>query len=149
MRGILYRTLAALLLAYLAVTAGHEVVRAVDLQLRHPPRGLAPGQWRYGYPPMRRFAAFLERARVHLPPGSTVALAGSPPGQGFRVMWAAYRLADDEVMNAAGPAAFTAADFWVAVGRRLHHPRLKLLYEDVDGAVYRVQPAGTGRRGAP
>jgi hypothetical protein len=149
MRGILYRTLAALLLAYLAVTAGHEVVRAVDLQVRHPPRGLAPGQWRYGYPATRRFAAFLDRVRVHVPPGSSVALAMSPPGEGFRCMWAAYLLADDEVMNAANPAAYTAADFWVAVGRRIHHPRLKLLYEDVDGAVYRVLPPGAGRRGAP
>lgn len=156
MRRALHKLLVLLALVWLAVAAVREGMLTVRRELLDPPVGLAPGQWRYGSPPVKRLRGFLRRAQkqVGFPAGSRLGLAVPSPGDLFRTMWAAYYLPRQEIVPAASPYAYTETAYWVALSRRIDHPRLQLLYQDPAGAVYRVlppagaevEPAGSGDR---
>jgi hypothetical protein len=150
MRRTLHKILVLLALGWLAVAAGREGWLTVHREVLDPPVGLAPGQWRYRSPPVKRLRGFLRRAgeQVAFPPGSRLGLAVPSPGDLFRTMWAAYFLPDQEIVPAASPYAYTETDYWLALARRIDHPRLRLLYEDRAGAVYRVLPPAGGEGGA-
>lgn len=142
MRRALHKILVLLALAWLAAAALREGALMVRRETTPLQQGLAPGQWRWGSPPVRRLAGFLERTRrqAGVPDGGRVAVAAPSPGDLFRTMWTAYLLPHQDVMSAGSRHAYTDADYWLTLARRIDHPRLALLHEERTGAIYRVLP---------
>ena len=90
---------------------------------------------------MARLDAFLGRVGEHLPVGATVAVSSAPGTESerlVRTLWVAYLLPEERVRHVRTPADGLAADYWIAYGTRLDHPRLTVVDETGEGALYRV-----------
>jgi hypothetical protein len=138
---LLHRAAALAVLLWFGAAWAGEVHRTVERQVRHPPRGVWPSNWRYGTPQTERLRHFLERAAAHVPAGEPIAFASldnPAPAGFFRFLWASYFLADRDLIPASHPMAGSVAKYCISYATRLDQPYLTRLYEDPAGAVYRV-----------
>jgi hypothetical protein len=81
--------------------------------------------WRFGSPDTDGLARTLAAARETVPAGSVVGFAApdDPPGVRFRSWrWAAYFLAEDDVLQVTDPAAAQLAQYAIAWRTELHDP---------------------------
>jgi len=140
-RAMLKRLALGLLVAWAAAGFLHEVNVAVASydQRDRPARRWA---WRFGSPEPARLARCLETARREVPPGSPVAFTSpdEPAGMAFeRWRWAAYLLAERDVLSLNDPAAPPAAGYVIAYGMRLEDPRFEPVRPLPWGWLYRVR----------
>jgi hypothetical protein len=141
---MLKRLALGLLVAWAGVGFLYEVNGAVASydQRERPARRWA---WRFGSPEPTRLALNLRQARRAIPPGSAVAFASPdrPHGATFqRWRWAAYLLADYDVLSMDDPAALPAADYAIAYRMTIEDPRFELVGKLPDGWLYRGKDRG-------
>jgi len=135
------RMSATVLALYLGANLARETVAALRpywLRGGHAFRELDPAGWRLESPPAQRMAAFLALAGERIPAGSRVAFAGVDlPGtqSAYRAMWATYLMPRHHVLP-AGQA--WDGEWWVAYRTRVDRADLELVWENADGALYRV-----------
>jgi len=138
---MLKRLALGLLVAWAGAGFLYEVNGAVASydQREQPARRWA---WRFGSPEPTRLALNLRQARRAMPPGSAVAFASPdlPRGATFqRWRWAAYLLADYDVLSMDDPAALPAAKYAIAYRTTIEDSRFELVGKLPDGWLYRAK----------
>ncbi len=129
------------LLLWAAFGCTVEIYRCGWLRWNDPWLAAEPGTWRFLSGHVARLDAFLGRVGEHLPAGATVAVSSAPGTEGerfLRTLWFAYLLPEQRVRHARTTTEGLAADYWIAYGTRLDHPRLTVIDETGEGALYRV-----------
>jgi hypothetical protein len=139
--------LAALaILLYLGASLARETIGVLHPYWLRGPfsfREPNPARWRLASAPVERLRAFLAEVEPRIPAGTRVAFAGVElPGteSAYRAMWATYLLPRHHVLPAG---QVWEADYHVAYHTRLDSPGLELMWENDDGALYRVAAASS------
>lgn len=138
------RLAVVLLLVWIAAAGALEVYRCVWLHYADPWSANEPGTWRFTSGQVARLEAFVGRLDEHLPPRAVVAVSsqpGPPAERLIRFLWFAYLLPEQRLRPVRDFADGLAAELWIAYGTRLEDPRLDLVSETGDGALYRVTAA--------
>lgn len=134
--------LAAGLLLWAGWGAGVEAWRAsAVLASRRAPHAVA--FWRLGDDrpeALRRFLAEVGRRVGDDDVVAVVTAAGEGDQDFFLGLWAAYLLPRQRVIRLAHRRARSEADWLVAWGTRIDHPRLTPVLERPAGVLYRVAP---------
>jgi hypothetical protein len=129
------------LLLWTAFSCALEVYRCGWLRWADPWSAAEPSTWRFLSGHVERLDAFLNRIKRHLPAGAAVAVSTEPGPESerlVRTLWVVYLLPEQRVRHARTVADGLAADYWIAYGTRLDHPRLTAVEETWEGALYRV-----------
>jgi len=137
-----------LLLAWTAFAAALEVYRCGWIHFADPWPAIEPARWRVTSRHVAALRDFAERIAPEMPAGASVAVTTEPGPEGqrfFRYLWLSYLLPGQELRMAATPADGFGADYRLAWGTRLDHPRLEAVAAAGEGVLYRVLPPGAGR----
>ncbi|HEV2855363.1 MAG TPA: hypothetical protein VHC97_21385 [Thermoanaerobaculia bacterium] len=124
---MLKRFFLGLLVAWAAAGFLYELNAAVSSYDQRE-RAVRRFAWRFGAPEPARLARCLRQAETEIPPDSTVAFASPdvPPRTAFqRWRWAAYLLADRDVLDVHDPAAAGTAGFAVSYRMTIEDPRFE------------------------
>lgn len=131
------------LVAWCAFGCAVEVYRCGWLRYADPWSAEEPGTWRFLSRHVAEMRAFLDDVEGHLPVNAQVAIS-SEPGEDrerlFRALWTAYLLPEHRVRHVRVARDGLDADYWIAYGTHLRHPRLRRVAETGRGTLYRVAP---------
>ena len=130
---------------WLACGFGVEVYRTLEeLEVLRPPPVLSPVVWRYSTPQAVRLRSFAKQVGERLPAGTRAAFASrrtTPDDEFFRFLWASYWLPGLSLVP-EDSAQTHPVGYWIAFGRPLDRPGLKLVFEERPGQLYRVAEEG-------
>jgi len=148
----LHALLALALLAWFAAGTVREVDRTTTRQRHGNPR--RPFLWRPGMAPVRALEGTLRRVDALLPPGQPLAFHSrddQPSDALFRWRWAAYLLAEREVVPYRPAVLGKLTDYLLACGVEPGvepgEPSLAELARDGSCNLYRVRPPAAASPG--